>query len=163
MDRVLTDEQIEKAFQVWLFTHYEFRSLDDKVAPFLSSIIQRQSGWLKCVREALFLSMENVAGRLGVSRASYDVLEKNEASGRITMNSLHRVAEAMGCEVVYAVRPKNKTTFSRVIWRQLLEESRKHPWIKNRSQGQMVRTLVGLAGTRMRDAQVRRKLGWTMW
>jgi hypothetical protein len=36
-------------------------------------------------------------------------LEKYEASDRVTLRNLRRVAEAMGCELVYAIVPKSGT------------------------------------------------------
>jgi len=43
---------------------------------------------------------------LGRKRQLVASLEKSEATDRITINSLRRVAEAMECELVYYLRPK---------------------------------------------------------
>jgi predicted DNA-binding mobile mystery protein A len=65
------------------------------------------AGWLASVREALGLTLEDVARRLGIGRANVLRFEKYEASERITLHNLHRVAEAMDCELVYALIPKS--------------------------------------------------------
>jgi predicted DNA-binding mobile mystery protein A len=67
-------------------------------------------GWLRAVREALGLSLEEVAHKLGkVDRRRVLEFEEGEANDRITLRSLKRVADAMGCELVYAIVPKSGT------------------------------------------------------
>jgi predicted DNA-binding mobile mystery protein A len=67
-------------------------------------------GWLRAVREALGLSLEKVATKLGgVNRRRILAFEESEANDRITLRSLRRVAEAMDCELVYAIVPKSGT------------------------------------------------------
>ena len=63
-------------------------------------------GWLRAVREAIGLGQEQVAKVLGVKRQSYAQLEKAEARGAITLASLQRAAEAIGCELVYYLVPQ---------------------------------------------------------
>ena len=45
--------------------------------------------------------------RVQVSRQSVQDMEKAEADRRITLDSLDRLARAMGCRVVYALVPEN--------------------------------------------------------
>lgn len=66
----------------------------------------RPDGWLKAVRTALGISAETLAKRMGVSNFDVYQLEKSEARGGIQIRSLQRAAEAMGCELVYALIPK---------------------------------------------------------
>jgi predicted DNA-binding mobile mystery protein A len=63
-------------------------------------------GWLRAVREALGVSQQEVAIASKVKRQSIIGFEKAEASDRITLRNLRRVADAMGCELVYAIVPK---------------------------------------------------------
>ena len=63
-------------------------------------------GWLRAVREAIGLRQEEVAGKLGVRRQSLAELETAEERGSVTMGSLQRAAEAMGCELVYFLVPR---------------------------------------------------------
>jgi predicted DNA-binding mobile mystery protein A len=43
--------------------------------------------------------------RLGVSQPRIVELEQSEVSGRVTLNTLQRAAEALGCRLVYALVP----------------------------------------------------------
>lgn len=69
--------------------------------------VRPERGWLRAIREASGLSMEETARILGITRQSVAFLEKSEAKGAITLNSLERVAEALGCKLVYVVVPKS--------------------------------------------------------
>ncbi|MCI3951675.1 MAG: hypothetical protein K0R53_1172 [Burkholderiales bacterium] len=64
-----------------------------------------RGGWLRAVREALGMTTAQLAKRLGVAQQTVVKLERNEAAGKITLQSLRRVAEAMNCRVSYAVVP----------------------------------------------------------
>lgn len=63
-------------------------------------------GWLRAVREALGLSQQAVANATKVKRQTLLKFENAEAEDRITLRNLRRVAEAMDCELVYAIVPK---------------------------------------------------------
>lgn len=67
-------------------------------------------GWIKAIREALGLTTQQFARRLKVSQPRVIILEKSEVEGRLTLESLERAAQALGCEVVYALIPKRPLT-----------------------------------------------------
>ena len=62
-------------------------------------------GWIKAIREGLGMSSEQLAKRLGVKQPSVVALEQSEAKGTIELATLRRVAEALGCTLVYALVP----------------------------------------------------------
>ncbi len=62
--------------------------------------------WLRMVRQAVGVPVDSVARRLGVTKHEVFRLEMAERSGRIVLATLKRAAEAMGCEVVYALVPR---------------------------------------------------------
>lgn len=62
-------------------------------------------GWIRAIREALGMTTRQLAQRLNIQQPSLTELEKNEISGNITLKSLERVAEALGCRLVYALVP----------------------------------------------------------
>lgn len=64
-------------------------------------------GWVQAIREALGMGQGQLASRLNISRQSVQGLERAEADRRITLDSLDRLAGAMGCRVVYALVPEN--------------------------------------------------------
>jgi predicted DNA-binding mobile mystery protein A len=68
-----------------------------------------QHGWLRAIREALGMSVAQVAQRIGVTRGRIFEFEKAEEEDRISLRSLKRVAEAMNCKLVYAIVPKTGT------------------------------------------------------
>ena len=63
-------------------------------------------GWLRAVRDALGMTTKQLARRLGVSQPRIVELEQSEASGTVTLNTLQRAAEALGCKLVYALVPE---------------------------------------------------------
>ncbi|MBV9977815.1 MAG: mobile mystery protein A [Hyphomicrobiales bacterium] len=62
-------------------------------------------GWIRAIRDALGMTTVQLARRLGVSQPRITELEKSELSGSISMRSLRRAAEALGCQVVYVLVP----------------------------------------------------------
>ena len=79
--------------------------------------------WLRGVRRATGIPVKEVARRLGVTK--YEVLrqEKAEMESRIQLATLRRAAEALDCELVYALKPREGTledlaTAQRAIWQE---------------------------------------------
>jgi predicted DNA-binding mobile mystery protein A len=68
-----------------------------------------QRGWLRAVREALGITLQQVGKSTRTTRQRIKAFENSEAQDRITLASLRRVAEAMGCELVYGIVPKSGT------------------------------------------------------
>jgi|SRR5450432_567439 len=62
-------------------------------------------GWIKAIREALGMTAEQLAKRLGVKQPSVVAMEQSEAKGSIELATLRRVAEALDCTLVYAFVP----------------------------------------------------------
>lgn len=81
--------------------------LHDAMAPYsqTGTAMPPRGGWAKAVRQALGMTHAQVAARLKVSRQSVQDLEQAEAKRRITLESLERLATAMGCRLVYALVP----------------------------------------------------------
>ena len=68
-----------------------------------------RGGWLRAIREALGMTQVQLGARAGISRQSVQDFERAEAERRITLESLDKVARAMGCRVVYALVPEGGT------------------------------------------------------
>lgn len=62
-------------------------------------------GWLRAVRDALGMTTAQLAHRMGVTQPRIIELEKSEVTGNVTLHSLQRAAEALGCRVVYTLVP----------------------------------------------------------
>jgi transcriptional regulator with XRE-family HTH domain len=67
-------------------------------------------GWLKLFRKSMQLSAGEVARRMKVSRHQPLQFEKAEMRDSITLRSLRSMAEAMDCDLVYGLIPKQKVT-----------------------------------------------------
>lgn len=63
------------------------------------------SGWIKAIRQALGMTTGQLAKRLGVAQPTVMVFEQSELRGTMQLSTLKRVAEALGCTVVYALVP----------------------------------------------------------
>ncbi len=66
-------------------------------------------GWIRAIREALGMSQQQVARAMQVKQQSLIDFETAEAEDRITLKNLRRAAEAMECELIYAIVPKSGT------------------------------------------------------
>lgn len=62
-------------------------------------------GWICTVRKALGMSRVQLAKKLGVSRAQVFKFEKAELNASVTLKTMQRIAEAMGCSLIYAIVP----------------------------------------------------------
>lgn len=76
----------------------------------LSSLTELQiprGGWVRSIREALGLTSVQLAKRLGLTQPAISQLEKAEQEGRITLNTLRDVADALHCDLVYGLVPRD--------------------------------------------------------
>jgi len=65
-----------------------------------------REGWIRAIREAGGVSAGELGRVLGVSRQLPLQFEKAEADDSITLKSLRNVANALGCDLVYALVPR---------------------------------------------------------
>src|SRR6266851_2110000 len=79
--------------------------LDDRFKAMGPAVRQSQPvrGWIKAIREALGMTAEQLAKRLGVKQPSVVAMEQSEAKGTIELATLRRAAEALDCTLVYAL------------------------------------------------------------
>ena len=71
-----------------------------------SDVLRPPKGWIKAIREAMGMSAEQLATRIGVTKPRVYEIEKAEISGAITLDSLERAAHALECKLVYTLVPK---------------------------------------------------------
>jgi predicted DNA-binding mobile mystery protein A len=64
-------------------------------------------GWVRAVRDALGMSTRQLATRMGVAQPTVVQLEQSEANGTIQLATLRRAADALNCDLVYALVPRN--------------------------------------------------------
>src|SRR5260221_12857539 len=76
----------------------------------LTNWVRPSRGWIRAVRNALGMTTAQLGKRMNVRQPRIVELEKAEVTGNITMQSLERAAEALGCRVVYALVPHKPLT-----------------------------------------------------
>jgi predicted DNA-binding mobile mystery protein A len=63
-------------------------------------------GWIKAIREAVGMTLEQLGNRMKVSRQQVGSLEQDELKGSVTLATMERIANALGCRFVYALIPE---------------------------------------------------------
>jgi len=76
-------------------------------------------GWIRAIREAVGVSAGELGRILGVSRQLPLQFEKAEAADSITLKSLRNVANALGCDLVYALVPRANSMQELVEYRSI--------------------------------------------
>ena len=91
------------------FKRLRVRQLEKSLGPFivLKDSQRPQKGWLRAIREATGITVRQMANRLHKAPSLAINLEKSEAEYRITLGSLRDAADALGCQLVYALVPKS--------------------------------------------------------
>lgn len=109
------------------FNKLLIEQLDRSLQAFQSALPAQRppKGWARAVREALGMSAEQLARRVGVSRETIATLERSEARGTITHASLEKLARGLGCRVVYALLPEGGGSLEEVRRKRALELARK--------------------------------------
>jgi predicted DNA-binding mobile mystery protein A len=81
-------------------------------------------GWVRAVREALGMSAAVLATRLGTTAGAVTRLEQSEAADRIRVDTLRRAADALGCDLVYLLVPRQP--LSAVVRERARDLARRH-------------------------------------
>jgi len=84
------------------------RKLDTEMRPFRRAGMDENAtnGLLRAIRTALRVPVLEIAAQMGVNRSGVFDLEARELKSSTTLRSMSRMAEAMGCKVVYGIVPK---------------------------------------------------------
>ncbi|MHB8621816.1 MAG: mobile mystery protein A [Sulfuricaulis sp.] len=65
-----------------------------------------RKGWLRAIRYALGMTAKQFAERLAVVPSRIVKIEESEVSGSLSLKNLRRAADALNCELVYAIVPR---------------------------------------------------------
>lgn len=71
-----------------------------------NNLAKPKKGWVREIREALGMRMSDLADRLETIKQRVERIEKDELSGKVTMRTMQKTAEAMDCEFVYFFVPR---------------------------------------------------------
>jgi len=84
------------------------RHLDSRLEPLrnLNLFEQPNRGWIRAIRDGLGMTAAQLARRMGVKQSTVSEYEKGERARTVTLETLDRAAEALGCRLVYALVPE---------------------------------------------------------
>jgi predicted DNA-binding mobile mystery protein A len=81
---------------------------DKELAPIKAlNITTPPTGWIRVIRTALRMSQAELATLLSINQKSLHTLEASEAKKTIRLDSLEKVADALDCDLVYALVPRD--------------------------------------------------------
>ena len=87
----------------------QIEHLEDKMEAYapITNVIAPPTGWIKAIRLALGMSLQQLGMRLSITKQSVQEMEQREKSGSITIKSLRDTANALDMELVYGFVPKD--------------------------------------------------------
>lgn len=116
------------------------QQIEDSIAPVRSAgeVRRPNRGWVRAIREGLGMTNVQLAKRMGKKAPqTIEGMQKSEVAETIQLGTLRKLAEAMGCRLVYAVVPaKSLTEIRRDRARQIAERVIKRTAHSMRLEGQ---------------------------
>jgi predicted DNA-binding mobile mystery protein A len=87
----------------------QIEQLDAKIKVYspITSVAVPPTGWIKAVRMALGMSLQQLANRISITKQSVQEMEQREKDGSISLKSLRETARALDMELVYGFVPKD--------------------------------------------------------
>ncbi|MDA1080919.1 MAG: mobile mystery protein A [Gemmatimonadetes bacterium] len=104
----------------------QLRQLDERLEKVrdLAALESPPDGWVRTLRQALGMTTEQLAARMKVTRQAVLQLEAAERNRTSTWTSLRKAADAIDCEVVYAIVPRG--SLNQVLLRQGRKQAERH-------------------------------------
>ena len=87
----------------------QLQQLNDKMLVFtsLKQVAIPPTGWVRAIRTALGMSMEQLGNKLSITKQSIQDIENREKDGAITIKSLKELGKAMNMQLVYGFVPND--------------------------------------------------------
>ncbi|MCI0537138.1 MAG: mobile mystery protein A [Verrucomicrobiales bacterium] len=148
-DRITAREKLDKRLN-------SFRNSDALARP--------PRGWVKAIREALGMSTRQLGRRMGVSQARVSEIEKHEATGALTLDSLEKAARALQCKLVYVLVPLEP--LEQMAEQRALEKARRQLGFTGHSMRLEAQGVEGAATeeqVRRLAAELREQPGSRLW
>ncbi|MHC4411741.1 MAG: mobile mystery protein A [Planctomycetota bacterium] len=73
----------------------------------LKTLVPPGKGWIRAIRDALGMTGEQLAARLNVNKQRVSRIQQDEKLGKVKLETLRNVAEAMDCIFVYGFVPRD--------------------------------------------------------
>lgn len=87
----------------------QLQQLNSKMLSFaaLKTVGMPPTGWIKAIRAAIGMSLQQLGNKLNVTKQGVMDMEKREMAGSITIKSLREIARAMDMQLVYGFVPND--------------------------------------------------------
>lgn len=87
----------------------QLQQLNSKMQAFanLQKVTPPPTGWLKAIRSAIGMSLQQLSKRLSITKQSVQEIEQREKDGSITIKSLREAAKALDMQLVYGFVPND--------------------------------------------------------
>jgi predicted DNA-binding mobile mystery protein A len=87
----------------------QLQQLNSKMLSFASlrQVAIPPTGWIKAIRTAIGMSMQQLGNKLNVSKQGILDIEKREKDGSITIKSLKEIARVLDMQLVYGFIPND--------------------------------------------------------
>ncbi len=72
----------------------------------LKKVVPPQKGWIRAIRDSLGMTGEQLAARLNVNKQRVSRIQQDEKLGKVKLETLKNVANAMDCIFVYGFIPR---------------------------------------------------------
>jgi len=85
----------------------QIQQLNSKMLAYasLQKVTPPPTGWIKAIRTAIGMSMQQLGNRLSITKQSVQDIERREKNGSITIKSLRETAKALDMQLVYGFVP----------------------------------------------------------
>jgi len=118
--------------------------LDNKIIKLqvLEDIAVPPSGWIYAIRQALNMSLRQLAQRLSITPQSVKEIEEREKNSTISVKVLNQVATALDMKLVYGFIPKGKTLEKMIeirahqVAKQIVERTSIHMVLEDQENNQ---------------------------
>ena len=87
----------------------QLKQLDAKIRVYtpVAQVVVPPTGWIKAIRLALGMSLQQLANRISITKQSVLEMEQREKDGSISLKSLREIAKSLDMELVYGFVPKD--------------------------------------------------------
>jgi predicted DNA-binding mobile mystery protein A len=87
----------------------QLQQLNNKMLDFasLKQVAVPPTGWVKAIRTALGMSMQQLGNKLSISKQGIMDIEKREKEGAITIKSLREIGRVLDMQLVYGFVPND--------------------------------------------------------
>jgi len=145
----------------------QLQQLNNKMLGFarLKQVAMPPTGWIKAIRTALGMSMQQLGNKLSISKQGILDIENREKEGSITIKSLKEIARVLDMQLVYGFVP-NDGSLDALIEKRAIELATK---IVMRTSNTMKLEDQGNSNERLkkaiteRTAEIKNKMPKILW